>query len=254
VHPILYHFQFLTVHSYGVMMALGIILGSGLVLLLSRDRQMVANMLVDFLPLAIVAGLLGARLWDAAFTWEAYADRPWELLWRGGLSVQGTIVGAVLAAIWYARRRKLSFRWFVDTMTPGLVLGQALGRVGCFLAGCCFGIPTGTVFGVRFPIHTDAFLTYGNRALWPTQLFEAGWDLAVLAALIVLSRRQHYSGAVFVLYIILYSVGRFLIEFLRGDSFSFFIFRSAQVASIAGILIALALHRHWSRRQPVQEN
>jgi phosphatidylglycerol:prolipoprotein diacylglycerol transferase len=254
MHPVLFHYGFLTIHSYGLMMALGIILGAGLVLWLSRDRKMLGNLLLDFLPLAIIAGLVGARLWDAAFTWEAFADRPWELIWRGGLSVQGTIVGATLAGIWFCRRRKLSFRWFADTLSPGLILGQALGRSGCFLGGCCYGVPTQTVFGVRFPSQTDAFLAYGNQALWPTQLFEAGWNLLVLAALVFLSRRKHYSGAVFVAYLILYSGGRFLIEFLRGDSLHFFSFRSAQVAGLAAILIALALHFYWSRKKPVAES
>lgn len=250
MYQIIFQNQFITLRSYGLMIALGIILGAALALWLSRDREKLMELLLDFLPWAIVAGLVGARLWEVAFSWEYFAPRPLEILyfWAGGLSVQGAVLGGTLAAIWFCRRRRISFRWFVDNLVPGLLLGQAIGRVGCFLNGCCFGIPTNSSLGVRFPEGTDAYAAFGSQALWPTQLFEAGWDILVLIVIIILGRR-HYRGESFVVFLALYSIGRFLLEFLRGDSLQFLIFRSAQATSVIAVLLAIGLHLYWSKKQ-----
>lgn len=158
-------------------------------------------------------------------------------------------MGGLIAAAWFARSRKLVFLDFVDSLTPALLLGQAIGRIGaCFLNGDAYGKPTGSTFGVIYAPGSMAFETFGPVPLWPAELFEGAWDLAVMAFTLWLLRKEHRSGVVFFWYVLLYSVGRFSLEFLRADSLQFYGFKSAQITSVLFIVIAaIVLYRFRTR-------
>nr|WP_315988195.1 prolipoprotein diacylglyceryl transferase [Desulforamulus aquiferis] len=164
-------------------------------------------------------------------------------MWPSGTEdyrYRGAVLGGLLAVVWYSRRNSIPFWPMADTLAPGLLMGQAVGRMGCFLNGCCFGIPHS--FGVAYPVGSDANFIFGSQKLFPAVLFEAGWDILVLALLLKIFTKKPFDGFIALSYFILYSVGRFTIEFWRGDSLRTIMdFKVAQLTSIITIIVSVAL-------------
>jgi phosphatidylglycerol:prolipoprotein diacylglycerol transferase len=176
-----------------------------------------AEQVVDFSCLSLLGGILGARLFYVILQWEFFMSSPQEMpaIWRGGLVWYGGFLGGTLAGWFYVRAKRLVFLRVMDQFIPFLVLGHAIGRVGCFLNGCCYGKPTGTWCGLVLPGQATAVL--------PTQLFES---LGLLVLYLVLRRLQRGAflsrpGRLFSLYLMSYAALRFLMEFLRGDQTAF---------------------------------
>lgn len=242
MHPILFHIGDWPVHSFGVMLSLGILTGLLVACYVARRQDRYLEEIVDLSFFAVVGGIIGARLWEVAFTWEYYSDNLGQALaiWNGGLSVQGAVLGGLLAVIWYCRRNKVPFWPVADTLAPGLLMGQAVGRLGCFFNGCCFGIPHH--FGVVYQPGTDAHYTFGSQTLFPAVLFEAGWDVIALLLLLKVFNKKPFDGFIALSYFILYSIGRFTIEFWRGDSLRTIMeLKVAQLTSVTTILVAVAI-------------
>lgn len=253
MYPVLLYVGPFPVRSYGVMILLGVLLGGLVAYYRARQRGKHVHHVLEFVPIAAIAGILGARLWEIIFSWRDFAGNPAEMLavWNGGLSVQGGIVGGIIAGVWYAKRNRIHLWEFADILAPGVILGQAIGRVGCFLTGDCYGTPTSSIFGVVYPPGTIAYAAHGSHPLYPTVLFEAVWDLVVFVLLFLLERYNPKSrpGTIFLAYIGLYSFGRFFVEFLRDDSLLIAgVLRTAQVASIIGVLIATSLYIYLTRQ------
>lgn len=242
LQPILFHLGPLAIRSYGLMIAVGVLAGTYLAYRLASRAKRYENDVLDFILYAVIAGVVGARLWEVAFTWDYYGANPAKIaaLWEGGLSIQGAILGGFLACLWFVRSRGISFWPFADTLAPGLILGQALGRIGCFLNGDAYGVPTSSWIGVVYKPETMASMAWGNTPLVPAELFEAAWDLAVLSVLLLYRPKRPVDGRTFLLYAILYSVGRFVLEFWRSDSLrTAFDLKTAQVTSLIVIAVAL---------------
>lgn len=185
-------------------------------------------------------GILGARVWEVIFGWEKFSENPVSIfaIHQGGLSVQGSLFFGFVFTLWYTRRHKISFWKFADIITPGVLLGQALGRlVACTLAGGSYGAPTESILGIKYPPGTPAFARYGDQALWPAEIFEGIWDLMILALILILQKKNYRAGTYFLLYALLYSVGRFFLEYFRGDSLMILGLKSAQLISLVVIVI-----------------
>lgn len=230
------------VRTYGLVVALAIVLAMGVAGYLSRGtayRPHIPNLALY----AVVGGLLGARLWEVLFfQWDYYSRHLGEVLaiWEGGLSIQGALVGGLVAVLLYARRYKLDFWELGDLVAPALVFGQGIGRVACLLNGDAYGSPTGSSFGLVYPPGTAAYVAYGSQPLWPAEVWEGQWDMIVFGLLLMLKNRAWPKGFIFLVYAILYSVGRFFLEFLRGDSPRYlFDWTAAQWTSAVIILLAL---------------
>ena len=218
MHPILLTLGPFTLYSYGLMMvvAYGVVawLSARIARALPEDlRAISAEQLVDFCSVALLGGLLGGRLFYVALAWKEFVSAPWEVfaIWHGGLVWYGGFFGGLLAGWLYLRAKRLAFLRVMDQFIPFLALGHALGRIGCFLNGCCYGKPTDAWCGVLFPGHEQRVL--------PTQLFET---LGLLFLYITLRQLQQPAilkrpGRVFAAYLIGYALLRFLIEALRGD-------------------------------------
>jgi phosphatidylglycerol:prolipoprotein diacylglycerol transferase len=136
-------------------------------------------------------------------------------LWRGGFVFYGGLLLATLVAVWFGRRYRMRFGLLADTIIPGVALGHAFGRVGCFFAGCCYGCETQLPWGVTFPAGSEAGLVGGP--VHPTQLYEGGLEVAIFAALLVIRSRKRYHGQVLLAYAGLYAGARFAVELVRGD-------------------------------------
>jgi len=163
------------------------------------------------------------------------------MIWHGGMAIQGALVGAFIVGWIYTRKHGLDFWKMADIAAPGIILGQGIGRIACFLNGDAFGSPTNQGFGLVYPPGTPAYAAYGSQPLWPAEVWEGQWDMAVFAVIIMLARwRKWPKGIVFLTYIVLYSLGRFGLEFLRGDGARYlFNWTSAQWSSVGMIVLAL---------------
>lgn len=209
MHPILFKIGPFTIYTYGAILALAVLVCS---FLLSRDaarKGLPKDTVLDLVFWVVLWGILGARLFYIFIAWDYFSQNPWEmfLINRGGLAWQGGFVGGTLAGIWFARSRKLSVRMLLDLSAPYIALGQAIGRIGCFFNGCCFGKPWD--HGIFFPDH--------DARLYPTQLFESAALLLIFMILKLALRKPHKPGMVFVLYLWLAAIERFVVEFYRAD-------------------------------------
>ncbi len=235
MHPVLLKFGNVAIYSYGFMIALGFFLG--IVLAMREARRLGENpeKIMDLSFYILVAAIIGSRLFYVVTAWSSFADNPLEIIkiWKGGLVFYGGFIGAVATAIMYMRLHRLPIWKSADILAPSLALGQTLGRLGCFLAGCCYGRPSNAAWSVTF---TDqACLAPVNTPLHPTQLYSAFTNLAIFGVLFLFSRRNKITGRVFWIYVLLYGLTRSIIESLRGD------FRGAEVFGLLSISQTLGL-------------
>jgi len=235
MHPILFKIGNVTVYAYGLMIALGFFLGIVLAMREARRSGENPEKIMDLSFYILVAAIVGSRLFYVVTAWDAFADNPIEIikLWKGGLVFYGGFIGAVVTAVVYMRLNRLPLWKTADILAPALALGQTLGRLGCFLAGCCYGQPSGRAWAVTFT--EQACLAPLNIPLHPTQLYSALSNLAIFITLLVFSRRNRVAGRVFWTYVLLYGLTRSIIETLRGD------FRGAEVFSLLSISQTLGL-------------
>lgn len=237
---------------YGILMAAAIVVGLWLAHRRARREGMPADDLVSAAQWAILAGLVGARLYEVAFNWDYYGQYPAKIIavWEGGLAIHGGLIAGILVGSWLAVRWKLPVLRALDIAAPSIALGQAIGRWGNFFNEEAFGHPTSLPWKLYIspPHRPPGFAQFDY--FHPTFLYESLWDLAVFAVLVALIRpaARARPGSVFFAYLGLYSVGRFLIEGLRLDSFWLGSVRVPQLASVIGILIAV-VGLAWARRR-----
>ena len=177
----------------------------------------------NFGILVVLSGIVGAKILYIVNDWSSYAAHPSEIfsintLQAGGV-FSGGLVAALIAAVWYIRRNQMPAMATCDAFAPGLAIGHAIGRLGCFSAGCCWGKPTAAWWGVTFtnPIANELVGTPLGHPLQPTQLFEALVEFANFVFLTWLLTRKRFDGQVFAAYLVLYGVARYFLEFLRDD-------------------------------------
>jgi len=237
---------------YGILMATAIVVGLWLGHRQARREGLPADDIISVGQWAILAGLVGARLYEVAFNWDYYGRYPAKIIavWEGGLAIHGGLILGPLVGIWLAARWQVPILRGLDVAGPAIAIGQAIGRWGNFFNEEAFGRPTDLPWRLYIspPQRPPGFAQY--EFFHPTFLYESLWDLAVFVALIAWlgPRLKGRPGALFFAYVGLYSIGRFAIEGLRLDSFWLGSFRVPQLASIAGVVIAIAGLGWTSRR------
>jgi len=243
------------VRWYGILMATAIVVGLWLGHREARKEGLPADDIISAGQWAILAGLVGARLYEVVFNWDYYGRFPSKILavWEGGLAMHGGLIVGPIVGAFLAWKWRLPILRGLDIAAPSMVLGQAIGRWGNFFNEEAFGAPTSLPWKL--------YISPGHRPpgfarfdyFHPTFLYESLWDLAVFIVLVTWFRHRYRQqpGALFFAYIGLYSVGRFLIESVRLDSFWLGPFRVAQLASVAGVAIAIA-GIAWTRRRAEQ--
>ncbi|HTY08726.1 MAG TPA: prolipoprotein diacylglyceryl transferase [Candidatus Edwardsbacteria bacterium] len=206
----------LTLHSYGLMLAIAFLAGTAVIQRLAKPRGMDADAILDFALVVMVAAIVGSRAFYVLSHLDDYRANYWSMLavWEGGLTFYGGVLLAVPAAILFMRRRKLPLWPLADLVAPAFALGVGFGRLGCFLNGCCFGRPSTLPWAVRFPANSAAGATLGCP-VQPTQLYESLFGFALFALLLCLIRKKTFPGFMFCLFIALYAVWRFGLDFLR---------------------------------------
>jgi phosphatidylglycerol:prolipoprotein diacylglycerol transferase len=243
MHPELFKISLLTVHTYGVLVAAGFLLGLGLAVRQAGKEGIPPNKIVDIGFYILLSALIGSRLFYVMINASHYMKNPLDIfkVWEGGLVFYGGLLLAVPTVLWYVKKNTLGVWNIADMFAPSLAIGHAIGRVGCFYSGCCYGKPAeGLPWAVTF---TDPqSLALIGVPLHPTQLYESLGEFIIFFMLIILRKYKSFNGQLFMTYIILYSVLRFIVEFFRGDAARGFIsplISLSQGVSILMFLVAI---------------
>jgi len=287
MRPVLYSLRLgsdsFQLHSYGVAIALGflvaIFLGARQARRVGEDEWAVQELCFWLL----VSSMIGARLLFVVTNVPEYVEAcrdgvashslgrtAWACtrafhVWEGGLVFYGGFLAAAGFAWWYTRRRKLPFARIADVLAPSVAMGHFFGRLGCFAAGCCWGAPTTSALGLRFPSESLAFqqlVSSGKLSaaanltmpLHPVQLYEAFGELALYFGLSWLATRKRYDGQILVGWLAGYACLRFVTELYRGDDVRKFVLPHVSTSQLIALLtlpLAFALARYFRSRQTV---
>ncbi len=251
MHPFLYRNEVYHIYiaSYGMMLVIGFIAGYLLMCHLAKLKGQSIEHVYNLVVYISASALVGARLFHVLFEeFDLYALHPLNIIkfWQGGFSFYGGLISAGIVSYLYMRRHRLPPLLYLDLMAPSLLLGQVFGRIGCFLAGCCWGKPTNLPWGVVF---TNPHCLTGTLGvpLHPTQLYQAFSNLVGAIFLYLAFRgKTYFPGKTLALYLIAYPIGRFIVEFFRGDSYRGFVIPDVlsipQAVSIILISIGIPLY------------
>jgi phosphatidylglycerol---prolipoprotein diacylglyceryl transferase len=255
VHPILFELGPLTIYSYGVLLAAAYLIGLWMAAQRARHAGLDPNKVLDLGIWVIIAALVGAKALLFIVDFEQFT-RSWQdfmTLLRSGGVFYGGLIAAVVVCIYQLRKHRLPLWTSGDLFAPGIALGYMVGRLGCLLAGCCFGRPTDVAWAITFtdPIANLNVGTPLNVPLHPTQLYESAAGLVIFLLLIAFERRgRPFPGRTFWLFVLLYSVSRFMIEFYRGDDRGMPLEGLSTSQLISLVLFPLSLIMLWYLSRP----
>jgi phosphatidylglycerol:prolipoprotein diacylglycerol transferase len=204
------------VKSYGLMLAISFALGLWLSIRRGRVHGIPPDDIMDLVFGVLVSSIIGVRLFFVLTHWGDFD--PWYrafYIWDGGLTLYGGIALSTATVYVMARRRRIPFLVMADIFSPGVILGIGLTRIGCFLAGCCYGRPTELGCAVTFPLDAPSSLHYGHIGVHPAQLYGSGGGFLVFLLLLALERVWNYRGATFGRFLLLYGISRFVVDFSR---------------------------------------
>ncbi|MBD7937056.1 MULTISPECIES: prolipoprotein diacylglyceryl transferase [Cytobacillus] len=246
IDPVAFSLGPLSVRWYGLIIGIGIALGLILAMRESDKRGLGKDLFADLLLWAIPISIICARIYYVIFEWDYYSQYPGEIIkiWNGGIAIHGALIGAVITAIIFAKKRGVSFWQLADIAAPSIILGQAIGRWGNFVNQEAHGSEVSRQFLEN--MHLPEFIINGmyiNGAYYhPTFLYESLWNFAGFALLLLLRRANLKRGELFLSYVIWYSIGRYFIEGMRTDSLMVTeMLRAAQMLSIILIVGAIAI-------------
>ncbi len=229
---------------YGLLIASAVLIGINLSMWLAKKRKLDPELIADLAIWLVVGAIPAARLYYVAFQWQNYAQNPGQIIkiWEGGIAIHGAIIGGSIAAIIFAKLKRVSFWQLADIVAPSVALGQAIGRWGNFFNSEAFGSPTDLPWKLFIPRENRPYQYIDFDYFHPTFLYESIWNLLVFALLMWLffddTRRDRLkSGSLFLIYLIAYSIGRFGVEGLRTDSLMLGSLRMAQAISLVGIVV-----------------
>ncbi|MCE5222533.1 MAG: prolipoprotein diacylglyceryl transferase [Clostridium sp.] len=212
---ILFEIFGIQIKSYGLMIAIGIIVAATLFINRAKKKGFDEDSLLNLIIFAIIGGMLGGKgLFIITEFKNIIKDSSILLNFGYGFVIYGAIGGGALAMYLYCKKKNWNIIEMLDMMVPGLAIAQGFGRIGCFLAGCCYGAETTLPIGVEFPKNS---LAPTGIHVHPTQIYSSIFDFLLGFVLLYYSKRERKNGKVMGLYLIIYSIGRFLVEFLRND-------------------------------------
>ncbi|MBN2057570.1 MAG: prolipoprotein diacylglyceryl transferase [Candidatus Saganbacteria bacterium] len=215
--PILFKLGPFPVHAYGFMIAIAFLVGIVISMYFARREGVGPENILDLALYVILSAIIGARALYVIGTWDQYQGNIWEMfaVQKGGLIFLGGLLLAVLTVMLYARVKRIPILRLLDILTPGTALGYAITRIGCFLNGCCFGLPTDLPWGLEFPFGSLAYSYFPHQHIHPTQLYSSASMFLAFLALIWLYHKKQKDGFIFYWGLIFYSVYRMAVEFLR---------------------------------------
>lgn len=248
MHPILFKIGSFTLPTYGVLLAAALVVAIYTAVRLGRREGLDPGRVLDFSTWLIVSALLGAKVLLILTQWSFYREHPGEILSFGTLEAGGVFYGGFIAAtvfaVWYIRSYNLPFWRVFDVFAPAIAIGQSVGRLGCLSAGCGFGVPSHSFWAITFTSqfsHETTGVPLGIP-LFPWQIVASITMLCIFGILLWRFKHKSRDGEIFLLYLVLYAVARFSLEFLRGDRIRGFVFNGALSTSqfIALLMLAFA--------------
>lgn len=252
MYPVLFEVGSFSVYGYGLMIALGVVAG---VAYMAVEGKRVAMLTFDqanaLFLLIFFAAVIGGKAFLFLEDPRGYLDNPSRILRGAGFVFYGSFIFAVPTMLWFFSRYRLDTMKMLDVMAITTCLVHIFGRIGCFLAGCCHGEPTENFLAVTF---TDSRCLADPKGvpLHPTQLYEAGFITVVLLGLLWLRKRKTFDGQMFICYLMLYAVGRFIIEYYRGDVERGLLFDGlmshSQLIAVVIFTVAAIAYLYFSRR------
>jgi phosphatidylglycerol---prolipoprotein diacylglyceryl transferase len=246
------------IHVYGLMIALAFLFGMYWTKREARRLGINEKNILDLFFYTLIAGLVGARILYVIQSVDNFWQDPLILIrvWEGGLVFQGGVIGSFIVAIWYCRRHEMRFMQNADVFAPALSFGHALGRIGCFFAGCCYGKQCAVDFplAIVFPQIAGGIAPAGVP-LYPTQLLESFGEILIFTFLVSYRKRKKFDGAVILLYLILYSVLRSFLEVFRGDGIRGFVIEpylsNAQFISLIMVIVSMVFWFYLKKKEQV---
>jgi phosphatidylglycerol:prolipoprotein diacylglycerol transferase len=240
MHPVLFHLGSFEIHTYGVFVAIGFLVGILTAVKRAKVEGINPERLNDLGAWIVVAGMAGGKLFHIIFYWTDFI-RDWRetglASLREGFVFYGGFICAALATVVYTRVKRLPLAKVADALAPSIALGHFFGRLGCFFEGCCYGKACSLPWAVRFP--PPHIMT--GIPIHATELYEAAGNLVIFASLAAFYRHKRFDGQIWWLYILSYGALRFVVEFYRGDSdvHYFGVFSVAHFTAIVMIAVAL---------------
>lgn len=255
MHPILFKIGFLTIYSYGTMLAAAFLVVIFLISVKAEQKGISSDIVFSLGFRIIIWSVIGARLLYVLLNLREFSN-PIEILFlnKGGLIFYGGLLGGIASAIVYLKKQNTRILDFFDLACPYLALGQAIARIGCFLNGCCYGKPA-KVAGVIFSPDSIAGARFCNVPLHPVQVYDALCNLIIFIVLLKYGQKNNKTGILFFSYLLLYSAERFVFEFIRADSepillnLTFFQFMSVAIALFSLICIAIIKRHNENKRK-----
>lgn len=241
----------ITIHGYGLMIGIGVVVALMVSDIRANKRGLNGDLIYSMTLVSVIVGFLSARLLFILIEWDHFLENPMAYLLGSGFVVYGGIIGGACALLSYCKWKKLDTWNYVDLLVPSLALAQGFGRIGCFLAGCCYGKETDSFLGVVF--HNSQFAP-NNVKLLPSQLFMSAGDFLLAAVLFWYAGKKPVKGKISILYLMLYSLGRFILEFTRNDDRGVVgIFSTSQFIGIFVFAISSAVYFFYPWKKEVQE-
>lgn len=243
MHPILFKCHFITIYTYGFMVAAAFLICARLLSARFKEIGLDGNLAFDLAVYLLIFGVIGARLLHVLLNAGYYFSNVKEIfmLQHGGLAIHGGFLSAFLAAIFFMKKHRLDAAKICDVIIPYVALGESIGRLGCYLNGCCYGKPTDFFTAVTFPA--------SSQPVHPTQLYSTFFLLMIFVILKIKEKKKNFDWQIVSLYLILYPVMRFSIDFLRGDIKMVFLgLTTSQLISIGLFLAGISLYSAKCRR------
>ena len=229
-----------TIHGYGLMIGIGVVVAMLVGDYRAKKRNLDGDLIYGMTFAAVILGFLAARILFIITEFKDFLVHPMSYITGNGFVVFGGIIGGVITMYIYCRIKKVHFLDYYDLMVPSVALAQGFGRIGCFLAGCCYGKETDSICGIVF--HNSNFAPNGVRLI-PTQLMMSAGDFIIAAVLLWFAKKERTKGKTGTLYLILYSAGRFIIEFFRNDDRgSVGILSTSQFIGLLMLAVSLVLY------------
>lgn len=246
------------IYSYGLMLFISFLVGIWLVERRAKRFGVPAQQITDLALWILVAVVVGSRLFYVAFHWDEFKDDLIGIIafWRGGLAglmFYGGFLGGIIAGLAYVRAKRMPLLKMMDAIAPAIVLGEGFTRIGCFLNGCCFGKPTSCPTGMVFPADSPAGYIFHSQHIHPTQLYSSLAGFVLFGIALLLERRRLKDGVLFAVILVLYSVFRVGIDFVRYYENSSNFWGNQVVAlgltAVGVVLLIVFLHRNVPRAE-----
>ena len=263
MRPVLFQLGALPIRSYGLLIAVAFMVGIWIARRRAANSRYDPDIVIDLSVIVILVSIIGARLAYVFVRWDYYQHDLLGVfrLWEGGLALYGGIVAGTLAGLWFFRRRSIDMWAGADLMVPSLAMGVAIGRIGCFLNGCCYGKVCDHPWGVVFSESSIAGMRYPGVHLHPTQLYESLLALVVFFVLLAVDRRKPFQGFLLWLFVMLLSIYRFFIDPIRQydtESIAFqggpIAFTNNQVFGVVLVLLSAGFMIYLSHRSNVRRS